>query len=107
MPGWHNKTEQDSLHKAHWNNEMEGLVFWINPPGGWQVNNRRLTIPRPPEAVSLEPRRLEFGIMCPESASGQVVLPVYSLYYVCEDENGTCLYRRQDMPIRIEVNSTQ
>ncbi len=97
----------DRQQKAHWNNEMDDLEFWIGTPEGWQVDNRHLTVSRPPESVSMEPRRLEFEIKCPENASGQVVLPAYSLYYVCEDVNGVCLYRRQDVPIRIDVQSTQ
>jgi hypothetical protein len=97
----------DRSKKAHWNNEMEDLAFWIDTPEGWQVDKRRLTVPRPPEAVSTEPRRLEFEFKCPENASGKVVLPAYSLYYVCEDVNGVCLYRRQDVPIKITVNSSQ
>ncbi|MBW7995688.1 MAG: hypothetical protein FVQ81_03760 [Candidatus Glassbacteria bacterium] len=97
----------DLSQKAHWNNEMEDLVFWIDTPDGWQVDNRHLTVPIPPEPVSQETRRLEFEIKCPENAGGTVVVPAYSLYYVCEDLNGTCLYRRQDIPVRIEINSSQ
>jgi tetratricopeptide (TPR) repeat protein len=97
----------DSSQKAHWNNEMEDLVFWIATPDGWLVDNHHLTVSRPPEPVSIEPRRLEFEIKCPQNTSGQFVLKAYSLYYVCEDKNGACLYRRQDVPIRIEVKSSQ
>ena len=25
--------------KAHWNNEVEDLVFWVNPPKGWSVDS--------------------------------------------------------------------
>ena len=31
------------------------------------------------------------------------VVPAYALYYVCEDVDGLCLYRRQDLSIPIRV----
>ena len=34
---------------------------------------------------------------------GPQTIPAYALYYVCEDVNGACLYRRQYMEIEIEV----
>ncbi|MFC1614248.1 hypothetical protein ACFL5K_03010 [Gemmatimonadota bacterium] len=55
----------DQSQKAHWNNEMDDLIFWIGTPDGWQADNRYLTVSRPPESVSPEPRRLEFEIKCP------------------------------------------
>ncbi|MFQ5927945.1 MAG: hypothetical protein ACE5MH_10990, partial [Terriglobia bacterium] len=90
--------------KAHWNNEVDGLVFWINPPEGWQVDSRYLTVPNAPQAVSQESRKVEFELRCPQNASpGPVTIPAYALYYVCEDVNGTCLYRRQDVNLQVKV----
>ena len=40
--------------KAHWNNEAEDMVFWVNPPDGWEVDVRHVTVERPPQVVSLE-----------------------------------------------------
>jgi hypothetical protein len=54
--------------------------------------------------VSEEPRRVEFELHIPEDAEpGPVEVPAYALYYVCEDVDGTCLYRRQDLSLSLEV----
>ncbi len=88
--------------KAHWNNEADDLVFWVNPPEGWAADSPRHTVANPPQAVSLETRKVEFEIRSPESFRGETIqIPAYALYYVCEDVNGTCLYRRQDVDIAI------
>jgi tetratricopeptide (TPR) repeat protein len=94
--------------KAHWNNEAEDLVLWVDAPPGWQVSSRYLTVPNPKAVVSQEIRNIEFELKCPEKAQpGSVKIPAYALYYVCEDVNGTCLYRRQDVGLEIRVRSTR
>ena len=93
----------DLSKKAHWNNEVDDLVFWINPPADWQVDNQYFTVKRPLEVVSREARKIEFELKCPDNFTGTVNVPAYALYYVCEDINGVCLYLRQDLPIRIDV----
>ena len=89
--------------KAHWNNEVDDLVFWIDVPDGWQLDRRVVTVPNPPETVSNETRTVELEIKAPNNASGCYELPGYVLYYVCEDVNGICLYRRQDISLTVEV----
>ena len=88
---------------SHWNNEVGGLVIWIDPPAGWQVDRRKLSLPTPPYPVSEEPRLAELEIRAPKDA-GDAELTGYALYYVCEGLKGQCLYRRQDLrlPLRIE-----
>jgi hypothetical protein len=93
--------------KAHWNNEVEDLVFWVDPPEGWQVDNHYVTVANPPEAISQETRKVEFELRSPEKPAGSVTVPAYALYYVCEDIDGTCLYRRQDIPLQVQVSSGQ
>ena len=90
---------------AHWNNEAEDLVFWIDPPTGWRVDRRASSVPNPPQPVSEEVRRLELEVRSPEGWSGIAVLSGYALYYVCEGVEGTCLYRRQDVELRLEAAS--
>ena len=88
--------------KAHWNNEAGNMVFWVSPPAGWKVSQSLTTIPNPPQIVSKEPREVEFEVKRPELGPARAVtLPAYALYYVCEDVNGVCMYRRQDVPITI------
>ncbi len=90
--------------KAHWNNEVDDLVFWVSAAAGWQVDNRYRTVGRPPEVVSQEARQIEFEVRSPKDAgTGRVVIPGYALYYVCEDVDGTCLYRRQDVELELVV----
>ena len=89
--------------KAHWNNEVDDLVFWVDVPDGWQVDRRVLTVGRPNEIVSKEPRKVELEIKTPPGALGGFRIPGYALYYVCEDVNGLCLYRRQDVTLMLDV----
>lgn len=93
----------DLARKAHWNNEVKDLKFWVQAPAGWQVDTPLLSYPNPPEAVSQETRKVEFEVKIPEDFSGSITLPSYALYFVCEDVDGTCLYRRQDIPLELEV----
>ncbi len=88
---------------THWNNEARELAVWIDPPEGWQVDQRRLSVPIPRKRISDEPRRVEFEVQVPADAEKGTRLPVYAVYYVCEDVDGTCLYRRHDIPVRIDV----
>lgn len=90
--------------KAHWNNEVDDLVLWVNPPVGWAVDARHHTAARPKQVVSQETRRVELELRCPDGASpGLVTVPAYALYYVCEDVDGMCLYRRQDVAVQVHV----
>ncbi len=94
--------------KAHWNNEVEDLVYWVDPLPGWQVSSQYQTVPRPKTAISQEERIIEFEVKCPEKAQpGSVRIPGYALYYVCEGVNGTCLYRRQDVFLEIQVKESR
>jgi hypothetical protein len=90
--------------RAHWNNEAEELLVWVNPPEGWEVDVRPVTVPLPAAVVSQETRRVEFELRAPaDAAAGRLTVPAYALYYVCEDVDGTCLYRRQDVTLDVEV----
>lgn len=90
--------------KAHWNNEVDGLETWIEEPDGCAADAQYRLLDNPPEAVSLETRRLEYEVRCGEDAPpGPRELSGYALYYVCEDVDGTCLYRRQEFGLTFEV----
>jgi hypothetical protein len=91
--------------KGHWNNEVDRLLLWVTPPEGWEADRRRLTAPLAPEAVSEEPRTVEFEVKSPQDFTGTATIASYALYYICEDVNGTCLYRRQDIPVEIQVRA--
>jgi tetratricopeptide (TPR) repeat protein len=88
--------------KAHWNNEAEEMVVWLAPPDGWEVETRLYSHPLPPETVSLETRVIEAEVRAPEELGRRAVsIPGYALYYVCEDVNGICMYRRQDLAVEV------
>ena len=90
--------------KGHWNNEADDTEVWIEAPEGWQIDRRRLTVGNPPQLVSDEPRHFELEVRSPKGAES-TELQGFALYYVCEDVQGTCLYRRQDFTVELPVRS--
>jgi len=91
--------------KAHWNNEAEGLVFWIEPQKDMMLEHSYISLTNPPQAVSRETREVEFEVKSrPDAEPGALKFVGYALYYCCEDVNGTCLYRRQDVAINIRIH---
>ncbi|MEX2472655.1 MAG: hypothetical protein WEA34_10770 [Gemmatimonadota bacterium] len=98
----HFSFEPIARNEAHWNNEAEPMVLWLDPPDGWQVETRMHSHPLPPEIVSQEIRVIEAEVRAPdEPGGGPVSIPGYALYYVCEDVNGICMYRRQDVSVTL------
>jgi len=99
----HVELEPDRRADAHWNNEVGGLVFWLEPPDGWSVDRRRIELDNPAGlgAASEEIRRIEFEVQGPAAGAPEAVLSACALYYVCEGIGGACLYRRQDVEIRL------
>lgn len=89
--------------KAHWNNEAEGVAAWIHVPEWWTVDQRFRRLDNPPKVVSHEARHFEVEL---RSADGNADSPErvsgYVLYYVCEDVDGVCLFRRQDFQVDLE-----
>ncbi len=94
--------------RAHWNNEAEPMQVWVSPPDGWAVDRRSHTLPNAETDASLETRTVEFEVQVPPGAApGTITLPAYALYNVCEGLDGTCLYRRSEIPIEIRVSGTE
>jgi tetratricopeptide (TPR) repeat protein len=94
--------EPNAARKAHWNNEVDDLIVWLNPPQGWEADSRMQRVSIPPEPVSQEVRRVEFELRKDGSVEGPATASLYALYFVCEDVNGACLYRRQDVEVPLE-----
>jgi hypothetical protein len=68
------------------------------------ISEQLVTIPNPSQPVSTETREVEFEVKGPDgSRAAAITLRAYALYYVCEDVNGVCMYRRQDIPITIAL----
>ena len=94
--------------KAHWNNSADPLVYWLNLPRGWTADRHAVVAPSAPAEVSQEPRTVEFEVTVPQTqAPGTIVVPGYALYYVCEDVNGVCMYRRRDVNVSFQVTAPQ
>ncbi len=87
-----------------WSNEADPLVVWVDPPTGWSVDRRHLTVPNVGSPVSAEPRTVEFELQAPADASGTARFRAYALFHACVDEQGTCVYRRKDIEIRVNVD---
>ena len=85
---------------AHWNNEADDMFLWIGAHVGWLPDRQLHRHEVPARAISAEPRHLEFEVRTPAQPPGNP-LRGHALYYVCRDENGACLYRRQDFEIPI------
>ena len=91
-------------HAAHWNNEVEPVRAFLNPPAGWSVDQREARARQPLSAVSTEPRDVQFELKAPPALAGQAVsVPGYALYYVCQEADGVCLFRRQDFVLSVGV----
>jgi len=95
----------DAGHEAHWNNEAEPLRVWLIPPAGWSVDRREARAPQAATAVSTEPREVQFELKAPSVLEGRTVeVPGYALYYVCQEADGVCLFRRQDFVLPVGVS---
>lgn len=90
--------------RSHWNNEADALRVYLEPPAGWQAESRMEEVPLPQGAVSDEPRAVEFDLVAsPREEPRRVAIPIQAFYYVCETTDGTCLYRRKDASVELEV----
>lgn len=94
-----------SLDGAWWNNETTGLRIAGRLPPGFGLLEARPLSPPPDEAESQEERLWELELRLPgDQPPGEVTLPLYLLYDVCEDAGGVCLHLRQELPLTIVVD---
>ena len=102
----HLEWSPDPTKQAHWNNEAEPLMIWVQCPAGWKISEAYHVV-QPVEsngkATSNEIRRLDFEVQVPAGSSGRLRLPLYALYNVCDDAGGTCQYLRQDLEVFVEI----
>jgi hypothetical protein len=89
--------------KTHWNNETDALQLWVDPPDGWAVSERPVRADRPKVAVSDEERRVGFEVKVPAGATGDVTIPAYALYHLCDDAGGQCRFVRLDVTVVVTV----
>jgi tetratricopeptide (TPR) repeat protein len=86
-------------NKAHWNNEAGDMKVWLATPEDIEIDTQLVVLEVPREEVSQETRRAEFELRSETRLKGNLRVPGYALYYVCEDVTGTCLYRRLDFEV--------
>ncbi|MEM7454333.1 MAG: hypothetical protein AAF456_08245 [Planctomycetota bacterium] len=86
-----------------WNNESTPLQVWIDEPQSGTTSMRLLEVAGADEATSSERRRVEFEYYAAEGSTGEVTLSGVAFYNACSDEDGQCLFRRQDFVVTINV----
>lgn len=90
-------------HQAHWDNEAgESPQVFLKLPKGWRASAPVLAAGAAEHPYSRESRTVEFEVRAPsgETLAGKSWPLGYAVYYVCEEEGGTCQYLRQDLEVR-------
>ena len=90
---------------AMWNNESEDMIVWIEPSEFGTLTQSHWSVPNPKTAESAETRNIEFEFKTGRSAKTSFELEGYALYYICQQKDGQCLYRRQNFTIPITIDS--
>ena len=88
------------LKDAYWNNEADPLSLHVNLPKGATLGEPMMIHPQPKKAETNERRVLEFEIQF-DGANGELKLPAYVLYSVCDELEGTCRYLRRTFTVPI------
>ena len=91
---------------AHWNNEAGPTRVWLGTVPGCTLERRQLVAAVGRGELSEESRILECEVRLSETApTGELAIPAYALYYVCDDADGVCQFLRQDFEVRLRVLS--
>jgi len=86
---------------AFWNNEADPLTLYVDRKDVEGVFAHE----NPAKASTKETRVLEFDVPIPEKAKdGDIAVPGYALYNVCEKEGGVCRLVRLDLGVTIPVD---
>ncbi len=103
----------DDRSRPYWNNEAgDGVAIWVDVPGVFTLgegdskySNPYQGVLAPGKAETRETRVLEFELTVSDKLpAGEVELPAYALYYICENKGGKCLYLRQDFNVKFAVD---
>ncbi len=90
---------------AHWNNEIEPVLIWIDTPAGVELEKSLVTGINPSQAETNEPRRFDVELKIAAEAKGTIQIHAYALYHVCEDLRGVCQFLRQDIFADIPIHT--
>lgn len=91
---------------GQWDNEGEPAQVRLALPEGWQGEFVKVIDNRADEASTAERRVAEFEIIAPAAATGDFKIGVAAYYSVCDHNDGTCMYLRQNNDLEIRVIST-
>ncbi len=96
----------DEKSRPYWNNEAgDGVVIWVDVPRVFTLGEGESKYSNSGKAETQETRVLEFELTVSDKLpAGEVELPAYALYYVCEDKGGKCLYLRRDFNVKFVVD---
>ena len=96
----------DEKSRPYWNNEAgDGVTIWVDVPGVFTLGEGESKYSNPGKAETRETRVLEFELTVSDKLpAGEVELPAYALYYICENKGGKCLYLRQDFNVKFAVD---
>ena len=87
-----------------WNNESTPMQVWIEDSEAGSTSTRLMEAGNVDSATSSERRRFEFEFQASEAVTGEVTLNGVAFYNVCSDDDGQCLFRRQDFVVSIDVD---
>jgi tetratricopeptide (TPR) repeat protein len=90
---------------GYWNNQSTPLVIWIDASEAGTPSDTRLVHPHVKSPSSQETRTLEFEFKTNSNLTKNIKISGYALYYVCDSDDGQCIYRRQDISIPIQIAS--
>lgn len=90
---------------GYWNNESATLIIWIEASEAGTPSDTRLVHPHVKSPSSHETRTLEFEFKTNSNLTENIKISGYALYYVCDSDDGQCIYRRQAISIPIQITS--
>ncbi|MCP3917553.1 MAG: hypothetical protein GY711_18570 [bacterium] len=95
----------DVKRDVHYSNEAGPVQVWVEVPEEWRIDRNLFTVAGPPNTESSsDVRRFDFEVVPPLGPPPVgVKLKAFALYYVCDGEDGLCVYRRQDFEIPIPL----
>lgn len=85
-----------------WNNESSPMQVWINETDGGKSSKRLIEYPNATDPASSESRTFEFEFQT-TSTIDSCVISGFALVNVCSEENGQCLFRRQNFAVEIPL----
>ena len=83
---------------AKWNNESTPLTVWVDSDSA-KLSKQLMVFENPNQADSKENRSFEFDLMVGDKGNDGMISG-FALYNVC-NEDGVCMYRRQDFKIEV------